>query len=179
MKRMKCIHPIKVRAIMENFLNFASDLDYEDENGNSYKRMAKTVDGKQFSAFVFGLNDEVFEIEYCFDHLMNGGGTKQFRKNFVNHCPASRGFATITMNLLHELGHFETLWMIDYDEYDRIAECKRIMQLPKEEQNWEYFKLPDETAATNWAIEWLAKKENRAAAKRFEREFFACFSTLN
>ena len=43
--------------------------------------------------------------------------------------------------------------------------------------NFEYFKLPDEKAATDWAIEWLSHPENRRKAKEFEKKFFACFKT--
>ena len=38
-----------------------------------------------------------------------------------------------------------------------------------------YFQMPDETAATEWAIKWLSNPENRKIAKAFEKKFFACF----
>ena len=41
--------------------------------------------------------------------------------------------------------------------------------------NYAYFTLPDETAATEWAINWLSDAENRKKAKAFEKKFFACF----
>ena len=177
MKKMRCIHPRNVEKFMKEFLEFAADLEYSDEDGNFNKRMPKLHKDDRFEAFI----DEdcadapTFEIGYCFDNLMFGMGTKQFRKDFINRCPLGKGFATITMSLLHELGHFETVWY-DFEDYDREAEIARILSLPRGQRNWEYFKLPDESAATDWAIDWLSKKENRIAAKQFERKFFSCFA---
>lgn len=177
MKKMRCIHPRKVEKIMKEFLSAASDLEYSDDDGNMLKRTPVVGKGSCFEAMVGDdcADAPIFVIHYCFDHLMFSGGTKQFRKDFINRCPMGRGFATITMSLLHELGHFETEWY-DFEDYDREAEIERILTLPRGQKNWEYFKLPDEYAATEWAIEWLAKKENRVVAKQFERAFFACFA---
>jgi len=45
------------------------------------------------------------------------------------------------------------------------------------EKNALYFDLPDEKAATEWAIKWLA--ENAAIAKEFEKEFVKCWEALS
>ena len=44
-----------------------------------------------------------------------------------------------------------------------------------EELNHAYFMLPDEIAATKWAVNWLKKKENRQRAREFEKELFEAF----
>lgn len=177
MKKMRCIQPKNVEKFMCEFLAFAADLEYSDDEGNLLKRKPEVRKGDRFESLIGEdfADSPTFIIYYCFDHLMFGGGTKQFRKDFINRCPMGRGFATITMTLLHELGHFETEWY-DFEDYDREAEIERILTLPRGQKNWEYFKLPDEYAATEWAIEWLSKKENRVVAKQFERAFFACFA---
>lgn len=177
MKKMRCVHPRNVEKFMREFLAFAADLEYSDEDGNLLKRMPELHKGECFEALIGEdfADSPTFIINYSFDGLMFGGGTKQFRKDFINRCPMGRGFATVTMSLLHELGHFETEWY-DFEDYDRETEVERILTLPRGQRNWEYFKLPDETAATDWAIEWLTKKENRIAAKQFERKFFSCFA---
>jgi hypothetical protein len=78
----------------------------------------------------------------------------------------------VTLALLHELGHLSVEFNEDYDRELALAEIK---SLPREEINFAYFRLPDETAATDWAIEWLQIAENRKLAKAFEKKFFACF----
>ena len=178
MKKMKCRYNRKVVTVMKDFLAAASDLTYFDENGNELKQMPELHDGSRFGAIVDGYDYPTFTIVYSFSELMHTRSTKQFRKNFVDRCPKARGFADITLSLLHELGHFETEWY-DFGDYDRETETEKLKDLPITQINQEYFKLPDEYAATEWAIEWLAKKENRILAKNFEREFFKCFSTLH
>lgn len=83
-----------------------------------------------------------------------------FRKDFVARCPLARGFADVTLSILHEIGHHfhrEEYIFSDIDEGE-----------------WEgtHFTLPYEIVATDWAIEWLQDPEHRKQAKAFEREYF-------
>lgn len=176
MKRMICVFPIAVQNLIASFLYQASDLEYETENGEIKKQIPVPIEGDEFGANTgsYSCDSPTFEISYCIETLMYKG-MKQFRKDFTNRCPKAKGFATITLSLLHELGHFETFGETDDDDYDRSAEINRILDLPKSMRNWEYFKLPDEYIATEWAIEWLTSKRNRILAKEFERTFFKCF----
>lgn len=121
--------------------------------------------------------------EYCIRvpqwkkaNYTNDIGGKCFRKDFVSRCPLAKGFADITISLLHELGHAMTENQIPED-YDRdFATFEIFVKADTEEEaNALYFNLPDETLATNWAIEWLSNPENRKKAKAFEKNFFACF----
>lgn len=95
--------------------------------------------------------------------------TKIFRKDFVNRYSGAKGFANITLVLLHEVGHLKTC-----EEFwkDENAELLDMMMRSTVETQEEYMKIPSEYGATEWAIEWLKNADNRALAKQFERQFF-------
>jgi hypothetical protein len=122
---------------------------------------------------------ETFRIGYDVEDIAGNGnkGHADFSVNFYSRCPMAKGFANITLILLHELGHICTdgdledwSWLDRVEALDDIGEkCKT-----RREKNFAYFKLPDEKAATDWAIEWLQNPENRKLAKAFEKKFFAC-----
>ena len=126
-----------------------------------------------FCAINCNEEEEVFKIGYNIDQLFSKGHT-QFRRHFEAICPIARGFADVTISLLHELGHFSTEQEIE--GYDRQVELEFLRKyIPRELINYAYFMLPDEMAATLWAVEWLKNAENRKLAKAFEKKFFACF----
>ena len=177
---------------MEDFINQIHDLTYEylppadreetfeeffDRFCNSWveeKAECKLIKRKEgFGARVDDKGNHTFRIGYNIDELFSKG-SKQFANNFYKQYPSGRGFASVTLSLLHELGHFYTC-DLDFGEYDREKEIAWIESLPQNMINFYYFLLPDEEAATNWAIEWLKNKENRKIAKAFEKQFFACF----
>ena len=196
MKKMKCIHPRIVKRVMAQFITDAMDervfyedcyitkfdfdreackVDFETSEPELFPPEVKMTKSTGFYAVVSGNDEWVLEIGYNFDHLTHKG-SKQFYKNFTNLCPRARGFANVTLSLLHELGHFET-----YDDiptgYDRVQALKNLdKKYAAQVINWHYFKLPDEALATNWAIKWLEDADNRKLAKKFEKEFFACFA---
>ena len=86
-------------------------------------------------------------------------------------------FEDITISLLHELGHLETNDEIRKEFPMWLRELAEIGLNGKydsdKEKNYVYFTLPDEKAATEWAIDWLTK--NAAVAKEFEKEFLKCW----
>ena len=89
-------------------------------------------------------------------------GDKEFRKFFISLYPPARGFADVTLSILHEIGHHfhrEEYIFCDFDEYERA-------------QGVDHFKLHCEIVATEWAIEWLKDSQNRKVAKAFEKEYF-------
>ena len=117
---MTIVKPRKIVWVMRDFINAVSDLEYileADFDGEKYsntikaKRTVKLVEGKHFSTFVcdplWKDFEEHFVIFYNIDDLHNYT-MKDFRKDFVSRCPMGRGFANITLTLLHELGHQET-----------------------------------------------------------------------
>ena len=87
-----------------------------------------------------------------------------FREDFVNRCPLANNFSDITLAILHELGHWATRKEIDWIE---DAEIKR------EAVSNEYFDIPSEYIATEWAIGWLATYEHRKLAREFEAQLFS------
>lgn len=85
---------------------------------------------------------------------------KMFRADFVQRCPMARGFANVTITILHEVGHhFNREIAIFADKL--VGDCMD-----------EHLHLPHEVAATEWAIQWLQDSEHRKIAKAFEKEFF-------
>lgn len=221
MKKMTLVHPYKVRKVMREFLDTASDLEYcycywtgeslVKENGeidfdkfNRGKRkciVEKAVEDN-FYAWL-GCEKENFVIGYNFDALMKHDSG--FREDINERSPLTKGFADITLALLHELGHFETEHKISKDFNKEVELEKGLNALTdflvekygfegKEDialhclfnQKFEnmvtklvnqtiYFKLENERLATDWAIKWLENPENRKIAKKFEKAFFACF----
>ena len=96
------------------------------------------------------------------DLMRIDNGDKDFRNDFISRCPLARGFAHVTLSILHELGHHynrEPFMEMDLDEYNRA-------------EGLAHFKLPCEMIATDWAIAWLQSPYNRKVAKAFERDFF-------
>ena len=194
MKRRELIHPRKVMWAMRDFMNMASSLEYEiimfpsqeecDANGwdlwESFEhgesvyyprecKMRNFTGTKQgFCAINCHDEDEFFEIGYNIDQLFCKANT-QFRRHFEAICPMARGFADVTISLLHELGHFSTDQEIE--GYDRQVELEFLRKyVPRELINYAYFMLPDEMAATLWAVEWLENAENRKMFKRVIRK---------
>ena len=195
---MKLKHPRKVMWVMRDFLNNASDLTCEQwylpskdkmielglDLGDlfaGFGHMEKEIVKKTcvltkengFRAYHYwdDCDRTTFHIGYNLEELYCKG-SKQFRQDITRRSSITKGFANVTLALLHELGHLST----ERDEdFDRESAMALIKLLPKEERNFAYFKMPDEKAATDWAIEWLQNAENRKLAKAFEKKFFACF----
>ena len=84
---------------------------------------------------------------------------KMFRADFIRRYPSARGFANVTISILHELGHHftrEIYLNTDKSEGDTMEE---------------HLTLPAEVIATEWAINWLKDPINRKTAKAFEKEY--------
>ena len=115
-----------------------------------------------------------FDIDYLDrDHV--GVGAVEFRRDFISRYNPARGFADITLSLLHEIGHNEVLNLLpeDFDKYEELEKFYKIYEDDDEVTlNHAYFELTDEKLATDWAISWLMNKENRKIAKDFEKRFF-------
>lgn len=204
MKRMTCTNYRKLNAVIKKFLTQACDMTYTTKVLETAKLEEQGIDW--FEAFCddsmwiertfdreivlrkgrrcCAVNTEEYDVEaveihYNIEELFTRG-SKQFRENFVHNCPMAKGFADITLAMLHELGHHEVAEIVDehYSDYDRKGMIKKIEEeLPRELRNYAYFMLPDEDLATSWAIQWLEESaENRRIAKQFEKEFFKLFS---
>jgi hypothetical protein len=200
MKKRQIKHPRKVVWVMRDFINEIHGLTYtamylppktkENETAEDvFERLSNMEEVEEpmsvemiyrkrgFAVLTEAEEEEqdsgVFSFYYNLEELWCKGHF-QFSKDFFSRCPMSRGFASITLTILHELGHKNS--QQEFNGYDRIEAIKKIEKtVPRELINFEYFKLPDEKAATDWAIEWLQNAENRKKAKEFEKKFFACF----
>ena len=90
---------------------------------------------------------------------------------------------TFIISLLHEIGHAKANWEIEgaiqdfcIKEKDRIAtemankendfDAQKILE-------WQYFNLPDEIMATQWAVDYALKhpKKIKKMWKKFEKAF--------
>lgn len=202
MKKYTIKNPRKIVWAMRDFINAAHNLEYEayiqlkghcpadasDEeflawlNGETEsvyeKRSVKMVPTGKYCAFVYD-DGETFRIGYDVENIASNGhkGDTDFSINFYSRCPMAKGFANITLALLHELGHICTNDSVEdwswLDRADALADIHEQYKT-RREINFAYFELPDEKAATDWAIEWLQNPENRKLAKAFEKKFFAC-----
>ena len=176
MKEMKCVHTRRVASLMKAFLNDASDLLTAD--GEVVEIMLHKDNSFQADIVENQSEYDELDIYYNFDELF-AESSKIFRAYWVERCPMLKGFSDITISLLHELGHLETNEEIrpDFPVFARELAMLAIEDRATDntERNNLYFALPDEKAATEWAIKWLSDAENRKKAKKFEKKFFACF----
>lgn len=193
MKKRKLVHPRKVVWAMRDFVNEIHQLTYtvldlpyiEEETTEEFwrrfnnapriqeKAKIEIVKKEGFCARTSDIGNSILHIGYNLNELYSKGN-RQFAQNFISRCPSGKGFASVTLALLHELGHFHS--QQEFEGYDREKMIIAIeLVFPPQERNFAYFNLPDEMAATDWAIEWLSNAENRKIAKRFEKKFFECF----
>lgn len=195
MTKRELLKPRKVIWVMRDFINEIHGLTYTDVSlpyikGESldewFERFSNAVEEEipsqvkmtyredGFAVCIAEKDDPEFHFFYNLDELYSRGH-KQFAQDFFARCPMGRGFASITITILHEIGHMNA--QQDFEGYNRIEAIRELKNnFSRETINFEYFKLPDEKAATDWAIEWLSHPENRRKAKEFEKKFFACFT---
>ncbi len=194
MKKRTLKNPRKVVWAMRDFINDIHDVTYTRSVWNAncsdedfyesltnpsnwteeeVRATCKFVPAQEFCAMTQDEGMEVFRIGYNFEEIYQEE-TRMFTRYFHSRCSIGKGFANITLILLHELGHFSS--QQEFENYDRFYEMMKLALLPSEEEcQMGYFNLPDEKSATDWAIEWLSNPENRKKAKAFEKKFFACF----
>jgi hypothetical protein len=194
MIKRELIKPRKVVWVMRDFINDIHGLTHMDlrmpyvenettdewferfrnaveEEFPSHVKMVKSEKG--FAICPDEKDEEEFTMFYNIESLWSRG-YKQFAQNFFSRCPMGRGFASVTISILHEIGHMNA--QQEFEGYDRVKALIELREnFPRATINFEYFKLPDEKAATDWAIEWLSHPENRRKAKAFEKKFFECF----
>ena len=133
----------------------------------------------------FGIHaDEDFEVnmQYNYPSISNNLlCTKAFNHFVYDNWKYTRGFAGITLTILHEMGHWATYPLLSKG-YNR-AEALADMYLECEKKNFSGYELQmyymthfeDERRATEWGMNWLADAQNRKTAKAFEKAFFKCW----
>jgi hypothetical protein len=185
----KCLHPRIALRLMTEFLSAACDLTYnaKKENGIIYlysdadKEKDPTIQSYPMECVIrkgdyfatYGDEDDTLYFTYNYEEL--DSLDIQILKIFLSeHFPNALDYHFIVFTLLHELGHNETRHLLK--NYDRQKELEKISNLNSPMQSTlEYFMLPDEILATNWAAEWLQNENNQRIAKAFEEKFLACF----
>ena len=180
MKQSKCVHPKKVKRLMKEFVNEISPIYYLTEDDTYEKTKILVKQDSYFSAESIDstLEWEELTITYNFDELWDESA-KLFRAYWSKRYPLTKGFADITISLLHELSHLivndEIRKTFSYEDRALAMSAIDIQAQNYEEKCNLYFGMPDEKAATEWGLNWLAIHENAKKAKAFEKEFFKCF----
>ena len=111
-------------------------------------------------------------INVSFTVPVDDTDANMFMMNFNNVEPAIKA-DTFLMALLHELGHQMTVDELTTEEEEESFK-KRIEvnainlkknSTPEEvaKANYEYFNMPDEAAATNWAIDYIRNNTEKVA----------------
>lgn len=161
----ECAHPTKCKRLMTNF---AQDL---------LNRKVKMEEDNQFATLMATLPLDSIRIYFNYNELMRTSHY-YFRKNFHLKVDYTKGFAAVTLSLLHEIGHQKNVKSFPNQLQERIKKLDKITKqyqenkITEEELQFSYFSFPEEVMATQWAIDWLAIKENRQKAKEFEKKFF-------
>ena len=123
----------------------------------------KVVIARRRSEWGMDIQDTYPRLLLPQDLQQNDSQDKLFRKDFISRYKGGRGFANVTLSILHEIGHWFTRFEIDWIEY---------FILQDQVSGIDYFALEAEQKATNWAINWLSDPEHRKIAKAFEINYF-------
>lgn len=70
------------------------------------------------------------------------------------------------LSFFHELGHFETIWEIDDDVYEESQRRKLNLEsrsVYTDADYVEYYHLPEEIVATEWAVNYINNNPNKIA----------------
>ena len=93
------------------------------------------------------ITDEKDELDIAWDVFM-----LEYLKDEFDLDLRGRGDNVMEMfSLLHEIGHFKTMWMFDYDEYER--ESDKL----DDDDFMSYRRLYGEYLADDWAVTFIRK----------------------
>ena len=122
------------------------------------------------------LNYEGFEVEvvyntdFAYDYgsstiyyaLLIPDTAGQLLMNFARQHGLKYDCGSFYLSLLHEVGHHETLDLLDDDEEEYSLKIKKQMgETDKISDILTYFNLPDEIAATKWAINYINNNKEK------------------
>lgn len=124
----------------------------------------KVVIARNRSAWGMGVSLGEPRLNLPYNLNENDEDDKAFRVDFIKRYSPARGFANITITILHEVGHWETRMQSDMDTYGVRRDRTKNME--------EFMLLKEERLATDWAIQWLYEPDHRRIAKQFEKEYF-------
>lgn len=109
---------------------------------------------KEDSMFIYYPEDRIIGMSNVVDEIEMEGNEfleKYLYKEFNVYIQQDRMFI---FSLLHEIGHYFTFNMNNYDEY-----CKMLRNLPDDDY-LEYRKIPEEYNADKWAIEFIINNKD-------------------
>ena len=110
--------------------------------------------------YAYYFNDS--HITYTLIETINDEWFNEFVKERFNLSDTE----SFVLSLLHEVGHHKANSNIDGDIYDfcmkekkRLEKCIKKSDCTEEikKLNWEYFNLPDEIMATQWAVNYIKR----------------------
>lgn len=87
-------------------------------------------------------------------------------KEFAHSLNSKVNCDIFLLSFFHELGHHETIDDLDEDVIYDCWNIKGILNRKKEttkEDNFAYFNLPDERAATEWGLQYMEEHEAEVA----------------
>ena len=172
----------------DSFDRFMSGEEVEPEYGEEYvtPKLHCRKGCKNFCVYSYDFFEDTDSLIIEFDYDPNvllSNRSRDYRDDvgFImadmgRRANYMKGFSQAVRILLHELGHVMTHEevMEKYGE-DTLAEM-RMNNHNSNKGNRGYVRLPDEYAATQWAIDWLADPDHRKIARDFEKKFWACFA---
>lgn len=124
-------------------------------------------------------DDDATTIKFLYDPKLLGekhsNGLDFVMADMGHRASYMKGFSQVSRALLHEVGHVMTHEKVNEQYGEDELFSMRMENRIKNKGNMGYVKLPDEYAATQWAIDWLADKEHRKIVRDFEKQFWACF----
>jgi hypothetical protein len=132
-----------------------------------YKRLYKVVDYvidkypelnrelfEEGSMFIYYPEERKIQISNVIDEIEFEGNKfleKYLYEEFDLYIPQDKMFI---FSILHEIGHYFTFDMNNFDEY-----CRMLREL-SDENYTEYRKIPEEYKADKWAVEFIKNNKN-------------------
>lgn len=86
-----------------------------------------------------------------------------FQKFFHKLDSRIKNVDVFMLSILHEVGHSQTLADIDDDLYEQELRVKATLDGGKKADNYIYFGLPSEIAATLWAVDFILDNREELA----------------
>ena len=150
MIKRELIKPRKVVWVMRDFINEIHGLTYmniclpyiENEDIDEWlerfrnateeeipSRVKMTRSKRGFAVWPVEKDDPEFHFFYNLDELCCKG-SKQFAQDFFSRCPMGRGFASVTITILHELGHMNAQQSFEgYNRIEAIEELRKNLNM--------------------------------------------------
>lgn len=104
--------------------------------------------------FIYYPEERIIQISNVIDEIELEGNKfleKYLFEEFDLYIQQDKMFV---FSILHEIGHYFTFDMINYDNY-----CEMLRNIPDDDYS-EYRKIPEEYNADKWAVEFIKNNKN-------------------